>query len=67
VEAIIFEINPLVNEYIKEKKHGFEKVLKENFNIEIILKENRDIFFDELKIVRMGSRAYVESYIREKY
>lgn len=67
VESILFEINPLVNDYIKEKKHEFEKVLKENFNIEIILKENRDIFFDELKIVRMGSKGYVESYIREKY
>lgn len=67
VEAIVFEINPLVNEYIKEKKHNFEGVLKENYNIEITLKENRDIFFDELKIVRMGSLDFVNAFIAEKY
>lgn len=65
VRSMAFKVNNLVKQYIREKKPGFEEVLSDKYGIEVILVESKDIFFDEIKIVRMGSKEYVRSYLEQ--
>lgn len=62
-ECIAIEVNPIVTDYIEDKYEEFYSDIKHFYDIEMILRPNRDIDFGDIKILRMGSENFVKSYL----
>ncbi|MDO5707410.1 MAG: Rne/Rng family ribonuclease [Andreesenia angusta] len=63
-KSIAIEVNSTIIDYIDENYLDFYDEIKKYYDLEMILKGNNNIDYGDIKILRMGSKSFVNNYLK---
>ncbi|KNF09442.1 ribonuclease G [Gottschalkia purinilytica] len=61
--AVLFELSPLVLNYLRDNKNEFINSLELIYSIKIYVRDNESLYFSDIKIVGIGQEEFVKKLI----